>query len=79
MAWSLSGVNSQIALDGSEIFALRNGTLSSFIVDSGATNWMWKDAANSNLNIQSLATQSMVIISGTNSTCLIDRASRQQV
>lgn len=79
-AWALSGVVGQLAIDGDEIFALRNGTLSSINAITGATNWMWEDSTTSSFGNEVLVTDNLVFVSTLNSKSFaIDRKSRQVV
>ncbi|MCX7099257.1 MAG: putative Ig domain-containing protein [Methylococcales bacterium] len=71
--WQLSGVSGQIAIDGNEIFAIRNGTLSSINAQTGAVNWVWVNASGSGLSGEVIATQDAVLVSNSQNTYEINR------
>lgn len=71
--WQLSGVTGQIAIDGNEIFALRNGTLSSINAQTGAVNWLWENAPGNSLSGEVIATQNAVLVSDGLNTYEISR------
>lgn len=77
--WSLSGVTSQIATDGSEIFAIRNGALASIDLETGAVNWMWEEASESSFVGEVLATRNFVLVSGQTGIYVIDRKTHKTV
>lgn len=78
--WALSGVVGQAAIDGDEIFALRNGTLSSINAATGVTNWMWEDPMTSQFGNEVLVTDNLVFVSGSSGKSFaIDRKTRDVV
>lgn len=78
-AWGVSGVVGQAAIDGDEIFALRNGTLSSINAMTGVTNWMWEDSAASQFGNEVLVTDNLVFVSSSSKSYAIDRKTRDVV
>lgn len=79
MDWALNGVNGQLAIDGSELFTIRNGAIASLDATDGSTNWLWEDPANSNLSGEVIVTENLLLVSSSTKTYLINRTTHHTV
>jgi outer membrane protein assembly factor BamB len=71
--WTVNGVGGHVAIDGNDIFAIRNGALASIDATTGSTRWMWEDPANSALAFEVIATQDDILVSSSTATYAVDR------
>lgn len=75
--WTLEGVNGQLAIDGTELFTIRNGALASLDATDGSTNWLWEAPLNSALSGEVIVTENLVLVSSSSKTYLIDRGTHR--
>jgi len=84
VAWTRSGAQSNIVVDGLEAFVVLNGQLASINVKDGSINWT-KSLDGQRLGMQLIVTDNTIFVEGASSnygslrTFVLDRQTRDQL